>query len=136
MRFALGTALLALDTVACAAEPVGEDLFEVVSAVPEDGAPADAATRPELRVSAAADPAPAPPRHPRRGRPHGRGLRRLRGRAGASRWPDEGRKIVLAPDEPLPQGFTYAYLVRAGSDACSDTLGRSLGPFYAEFTVP
>ncbi|MCB9761878.1 MAG: hypothetical protein H6739_18760 [Alphaproteobacteria bacterium] len=129
---ALWTALLALG---CAEEPAPE-VFEVVSSMPEDGA-ADVpeALAPELRVSGEADPVTCTP--------DTLGLGALAAHGGLAfevglsvTLKDEGRKIVLAPDEPLPQGFTYAYLVRAGSDACSDTLGRSLGPFYAEFTVP
>ncbi|MCB9745899.1 MAG: hypothetical protein H6740_25215 [Alphaproteobacteria bacterium] len=49
----LTTGLMTL--VACAPEAAGEDLFEVVGAVPDDGGEADAATRLELRLSASSD---------------------------------------------------------------------------------
>ncbi|MCB9794386.1 MAG: hypothetical protein H6741_16855 [Alphaproteobacteria bacterium] len=134
MRFALGIAALGL-TVACAAEPVGEDLFEVVSAVPEDGAVADGGSRLELRLSAAADPALCTPENI--------GVVAITDEGFVAfeveldiEMADGGNKLTLTPAAELLSGYRYAYAVRAGSEACLDVDGRSLQPFYAEFTVP
>lgn len=135
MKFGLPLALVGLGlSVACATEPAGEDLFEVVSALPEDGAVADGGARLELRLSAAADPETCTADN--------LGVVALTEEGFAAfevdvsvELVDNGNKASLTPVSELISGYSYAYVVRAGSAACMDLEGRLLQPFYAEFTV-
>ncbi len=116
-------------------DPVEDTGFLVVSSVPEDGeTEAIEAQTPELRVNANADETTCTA-----------DTMRLDGMTESGvlafavdfelRFVDGGSKILFDHADVLPDGYTYAMTVPVDS-ACTDTDGRVLQPFGAEFFVP
>ena len=123
--------------VACSSsdDPVEDTGFRVVSTVPVDGElEAVEAQTPELRVNADADQTTCTA-----------DTMRLDGLTESGvlafavdfelRFVDGGSKILFDHADVLPDGYTYALTVPVDS-ACTDTEGRLLQPFGAEFFVP
>lgn len=116
--------------------PEEEDLFEVTSVIPEDGATdATEAQQPELHLSAAADLHHCT-----------EATIRLDGvlADGSVAFPievvlEEGSdssRIILRHEGGLPRGWSYAITVAGGEDGCSATDGRLIVPFRSTFVVP
>jgi hypothetical protein len=49
---------------------------------------------------------------------------------------DSGRKIQFNVENNLSPGYFYSIVVHSDSEGCTDTEGRVLQPFGAEFFVP
>jgi len=48
---------------------------------------------------------------------------------------DEGYRVQLTHDAPLPTGWTYRLSARGGDDGCQSVDGLPLAPFASAFTV-
>ncbi len=48
---------------------------------------------------------------------------------------DEGYRVQLTHDAPLPTGWTYRLSARGGDDGCQSLDGLPLAPFASAFTV-
>ena len=132
---ARGAIFAGLICVACEAE-VDTDLFEVVSSTPEDGDMEVVEARsPEIRLNERADSDAC-------------GLDELllipTNEDGSVAFEleyrltfiDSGRKVQFNVENNLSPGFHYAIVVQSDSEGCTDTEGRLLQPFGAEFYVP
>jgi len=115
---------------------VETDLFEVVSSTPEDGDMEVVEARsPEIRLNERAD-------------PNACGLDDLllipTNEQGAVAFEleyrltfiDSGRKVQFNVEDNLSPGYFYSIVVQSDSEGCTDTEGRALQPFGAEFFVP
>jgi hypothetical protein len=132
---ARGAILAGLICVACGGD-VEQDLFEVVSSTPEDGDMEVVEARsPEIRLNERADPDSC-------------GLDDLLliptnedgsvafGLEYRLTFIDSGRKIQFNVQNNLSPGYFYSIVVQSDPEGCTDTEGRVLQPFGAEFFVP
>ncbi len=117
--------------------PAGQDTgFRVVAVVPlDDDEYAIESVKPELRVTAYADPGSCTAESVRLATV-GEGNSVVQELDYVLSFPDNGRKIRVEPDGALPNGYWYMLTVRSGTWGCTDTNGRMIEPFASRFFVP
>lgn len=127
--------LLALGLACDGAAPEVDEGFRVVGITPADGTEdARPATIPELRLSAAADPARCDDTRVRLDAVDDEDTVLLRIPI-AVEVSQDGRKVRLLHREPLPDGHRYAVSTRGGAEGCADASGDDILPFRATFRV-